>query len=109
VFKKVAETLIPHDIIYRKKMGFPTPLKSWLRGPMQTQASEILLAPGGLLADYLDRRALEALIAAHAAGKVDATDRLWRLLNLQIWGETYLKGRGRLDWTELGEARAAVR
>src|SRR5690606_36055001 len=26
IFKKVAESLIPHDIIYRKKMGFPTPL-----------------------------------------------------------------------------------
>ena len=109
IFKKVAEKLIPHDIIYRRKMGFPTPLESWLRGPMRSPVSEIVLARGGFLGEYLDMRAVETLIAGHAAGAVDATDRLWRLLNLQIWGETFVKGRGRLDWAELGEPQVAIR
>ena len=108
IFKKVAEKLIPHDIIYRKKMGFPTPLKAWLSGPAQERVGEILLVRDGFLAEHIDGSALRKLLAAHQSGAVDATDRIWRLLNLQIWGETFLKGRGRLEWAELSAAKAAV-
>ena len=109
IFKKVAESLIPHDIIYRKKMGFPTPLKSWLQGPMQTRVSEILFASDGFLRGYLDMQRVEDLLQAHRSGAVDATDRLWRLLNVEIWGATFIQGRGKLTWNELAETQAAVR
>jgi asparagine synthase (glutamine-hydrolysing) len=33
------------------------------------------------------------LIDAHRSGQVDGTDRLWRLLNLQIWGDIFLSGK----------------
>ena len=52
----------------------------------------------GLLASYLDRKAVERLIDRHQRGVEDATDRIWRMLNLQIWGELFLKGK---DHTEL--------
>jgi asparagine synthase (glutamine-hydrolysing) len=41
----------------------------------------------------LDLSRVEKLIAAHRQGAVDATDRIWRLLNLQIWGDIFLKGK----------------
>ena len=108
IFKKVAEELIPHDIIYRKKMGFPTPLKAWLSGPIQRHVGKMLGEPDGFVAEHLDGAALRKLLSAHESGAVDATDRIWRLLNLQIWGETFLKGRGRLEWADLAEPKAAV-
>lgn len=101
IFKKVAEDLIPHDIIYRPKMGFPTPLRRWLREDFARPAFAILRKRDGLLAELLDREMLDLLIEGQASGAIDATDRLWRLLNLQIWGEVYLKGRGPLEWDEL--------
>jgi asparagine synthase (glutamine-hydrolysing) len=33
------------------------------------------------------------MIQRHRGGVVDATDRLWRLLNLQIWGDVFLTGK----------------
>jgi asparagine synthase (glutamine-hydrolysing) len=33
IVKKAIEGLVPHEIIYRKKMGFPTPLRQWLLDP----------------------------------------------------------------------------
>ncbi len=101
IFKKVAEDLIPHDVIYRPKMGFPTPLRRWLREDFAAPVFGLLRKRDGLLAELLDREMLDILIEGQTAGAVDATDRLWRLLNLQIWGEVYLKGRGPLDWDEL--------
>ena len=32
VLKRAAEALLPHEIIYRRKMGFPTPIRPWLSG-----------------------------------------------------------------------------
>ena len=30
-------------------------------------------------------------LMSHAAGFIDATDRIWRLLNLQLWGDLYFR------------------
>jgi asparagine synthase (glutamine-hydrolysing) len=75
-------------------MGFPTPLRAWL---MESRASGIfdyLQDGGGLLAAYVDHDALAELIGRHRSGQEDATDRIWRLLNLQIWGDLHITGRG---------------
>jgi asparagine synthase (glutamine-hydrolysing) len=37
--------------------------------------------------------AVRELVDRHRAGLEDATDRIWRLINLQIWGEVCLRGR----------------
>ena len=40
---------------------------------------------------------VSALIDRHRAGFEDATDRIWRLLNLQLWGDMFLTGR-KIAW-----------
>jgi asparagine synthase (glutamine-hydrolysing) len=92
ILKRAVEDLLPHDIIYRRKMGFPTPLRQWLSGSSGTNVLNTLRDPKGLLADYLDKSAMDSLLDRHARGKVDATDRIWRLLNLQLWGHVFLSG-----------------
>ncbi|MGE5569835.1 MAG: asparagine synthase (glutamine-hydrolyzing) [Rhodospirillales bacterium] len=93
IFKRAVEDLLPRDIVYRKKMGFPTPLREWLLRPAAAPLIDSLRARGGLLAEYVNRAELEALLARHLQGVEDATDRIWRLLNLQLWGEVFLTGR----------------
>lgn len=92
ILKKAVEDILPHDIIYRKKMGFPTPLKKWLFEPAAEQLYSHLQEKDSLLAEYLSREALQDLITRHRTGVEDATDRLWNLINLQQWGHIFLKG-----------------
>jgi asparagine synthase (glutamine-hydrolysing) len=93
VLKKAIAGLLPEEIIHRKKMGFPTPLRGWLMDAQARPMIDHLRAPDGLLAGHLDRAALDSLIARHLSGKIDATDRLWRLMNLQIWGDLFVTGK----------------
>jgi len=93
IFKKAVEDLLPPSITYRKKMGFPTPLRQWLLDPRAQPLVKLLEEPDGLLASYCDRTQLRTLLEQHAGGQQDATDRIWRLLNLQIWGDVFLTGR----------------
>lgn len=93
ILKRAVEDLLPREIVYRKKMGFPTPLRQWLRQPETAGVYSYLREPGGLLEAYVDRAALDRMIEQHRSSTVDATDRLWRLLNLQVWGDTHITGR----------------
>jgi asparagine synthase (glutamine-hydrolysing) len=94
ILKKAVEDLLPHDILYRKKMGFPTPLRQWLMDPRAESLLQVLRRKDGLVQDCLDMGAVDELLDRHRRGLVDATDRIWRLLNLQIWGDTFLTGNG---------------
>jgi len=93
IIKKAVEDLLPRDIIYRRKMGFPTPLRQWLMDPKAQPLYALLEDPDGLLARYLDAAALAQLIRQHRTGQCDFTDRIWRLLTLQIWGHVFLTGK----------------
>ena len=106
IVKRAVEDLLPHEIIYRTKMGFPTPLKSWLREDRAQPLFALLLNREGLLAEYLDLHYVEKLIERQRGGVEDATDRLWRLLNLQLWGDLFLRGRREEHWDGLLRAPA---
>jgi asparagine synthase (glutamine-hydrolysing) len=93
VLKKAVEDLLPRDIVYRKKMGFPTPLRKWLMDAASAPLIATLGESDGLLAAYIDRGEVDGLVARHRAGLIDATDRIWRLLNLQIWGDVFITGK----------------
>ncbi len=94
IVKRAVEDLLPREIIYRKKMGFPTPVRDWLLDDRAQPLFDLLLDRNGLLAEYVDSAFLKNLIERQRSGVEDATDRLWRLLNLQIWGDLFLTGRG---------------
>ncbi|MGH9632314.1 MAG: asparagine synthase (glutamine-hydrolyzing) [Bryobacteraceae bacterium] len=93
IFKKAVEDILPHEIIYRRKMGFPTPLRQWFREERAQPLYDLLRDPAGLIAEYVNPAALEELIRSQQEGRQDCTDRLWRLLNLQIWGDVFLTKR----------------
>ncbi len=96
VLKQAVADLLPAKIIHRKKMGFPTPLRGWLMDPRADDLIQRLLARDGLLAEYVRAPELENMIERHRSGLIDATDRLWRLINLQVWGDVFLNKKAEL-------------
>jgi asparagine synthase (glutamine-hydrolysing) len=85
--------LLPPEIVHRKKMGFPTPVRQWFRAPEARPLLDLLRSRDGLLAAYVKPAVLESLLERHTSGAEDCTDRIWRLLNLQIWGDLFITGR----------------
>ncbi|HEY3739711.1 MAG TPA: asparagine synthetase B, partial [Bryobacteraceae bacterium] len=54
--------------------------------------------PNGFVAQYVSLSELKPLIARHLSNQEDATDRLWRLLNLQLWGDIFITGQRDKWW-----------
>jgi asparagine synthase (glutamine-hydrolysing) len=80
IFKKSLESHLPHDILYRKKMGFAVPLAGWFRGPLAQRVRDALLGP--LLADtgIFNQAFLHELVEQHQSGRRDYSSPIWSLL-----------------------------
>jgi hypothetical protein len=89
ILKAAVADLLPAALLSRPKMGFPTPLRPWLLEPGTQPLIDSLTDRDGLLASFTNRGEMNALIERHRARQEDATDRLWRLLNLQVWGDLF--------------------
>jgi asparagine synthase (glutamine-hydrolysing) len=101
ILKKAVEDLLPHSILYRPKLGFPTPWSGWLAGPRLETIQEMLLEPRSLNRGYFRREAIEKLFQEHRAKHRDNYDRIWRLLNLELWHRVCLEAEAR---DEIGAA-----
>ncbi len=85
ILKSAVEDLLPKSIIYRQKMGFPTPWACWLAGPQLDTLEQFLLEPQTVSRGYFRAEAIRSLLAEHRAGRRDHGNRIWRLLNLELW------------------------
>jgi asparagine synthase (glutamine-hydrolysing) len=92
ILKKAVEDLLPRSILYRQKLGFPTPWSGWLAGPRLETIRELLLEARSLDRGYFRREAIEKLFDEHRAQHRDNYDRIWRLLNLELWHRICLEG-----------------
>jgi len=95
LFKKLLEGDLPRDILYRSKQGFSVPLMAWFSDDWQALAHDLLF--DGRLA----RRELFRMDRVHtlwraartpSRWRVDLGDRLWTLLNLELWHRMYIDG-----------------
>ncbi len=80
LLKKAMEPYLPHDILYRPKMGFAVPLARWFRGPLRNRVRESLL--GDRLADtgLFNLRYVRHLVESHESGLRDYSAPIWTLL-----------------------------
>ena len=92
ILKRAMEDLLPHSIIYRRKLGFPTPWSGWLAGPQLEVVRDLLLEPRCSSRGLFRREALERLFAEHRTRHRDHNERIWRLLNLELWFRVFLEG-----------------
>ena len=92
ILKKAMEDLLPHTILYRPKLGFPTPWSGWLAGPQLDAIERLLLEPRSLDRGLFQQSAIQRLFREHRAHYRDHYDRIWRLLNLELWQRVCLEG-----------------
>jgi len=85
VFKKAFEPLLPHDVLYRPKMGFSVPLAKWLRGPLRQRLQDAVLGSQLQSTGYFDARALKNMVDQHLSGQRDYSAPLWTLLMFEAF------------------------
>jgi asparagine synthase (glutamine-hydrolysing) len=80
LLKRAFEPRLPHDVLYRPKMGFSVPLAKWLRGPLAQRTRDAVLGQRMQDSGYFNPRTLQTLVSQHQSGQRDFSAPLWSLL-----------------------------
>ena len=80
ILKKAMEPHLPHDVLYRKKMGFRVPLSAWFRGPLKQKLREALLSEQMQNSGLFNMKTIEKWLNDHQSGRKEYSAPLWTLL-----------------------------
>jgi asparagine synthase (glutamine-hydrolysing) len=84
------EPYLPHEILHRGKMGFPTPLAHMFQREMRPYVAEVLDSDRALGRGYFKPEVVRGLVAEHMEGKRDHHRVLWQLLVLEEWHRAFV-------------------
>jgi asparagine synthase (glutamine-hydrolysing) len=89
IFRKAMEGIIPEFILNRPKLGFPVPIRDWLKGPQGDLIVEQIEASG--VEDYVNVNTVKKMAERHKSGKADYSRRLWTIYVFALWHMTYIE------------------
>ncbi|HEY3580954.1 MAG TPA: asparagine synthase (glutamine-hydrolyzing) [Pyrinomonadaceae bacterium] len=91
VLREAMKGVLPEEILTRSKMGFPVPIGTWFRGPFKSIIDEYVLSDRALSRGIFAPDFVRQIVALHQAGE-DHAERLWSLLNFEIWQRQFFDG-----------------
>jgi asparagine synthase (glutamine-hydrolysing) len=95
VLRAAVKEIVPKEILTRSKMGFPVPVGKWLRGPFWPVVEDFVLGPRALARKFFQPATLRRIAEEHRSGVREHGDRLWLLINLEMWQRIFLDGEDR--------------
>jgi asparagine synthase (glutamine-hydrolysing) len=90
ILKEVAATLLPREILERRKQGFGVPLAVWFRGNLRELFADTLLSPASLQRGYFQPSFVRRVVEEHLSGRRDHSLRLWQLVVFERWHREYI-------------------
>lgn len=89
ILRKAAESFVPDNVLYRKKLGFPVPIRHWLKDEMNEWAKGIIRESA---TDHLiNKQYVLQLLDDHCAGKADNSRKIWTVLTFMVWYKVYIE------------------
>ena len=86
--RKAAETVIPNESYKKKKLGFPVPLREWVRE--DKLYNEIKKEFNTDIADkFFDTKKINKLLEDHKSGKKDCYKKVWAIYTFLVWNKEY--------------------
>jgi len=89
LLKRALEPYLPRNILYRKKMGFPTPVANLLRGSLGEMAHDMFSSNHFRQSGYFNTAHVNNLLESHRAGQQDNHKVLWQLLVFELWRKSF--------------------
>ena len=89
--RRALADIVPPHVLNRDKLGFPVPIKFWLKDVMYDWARDIIAESQA--DDLIDRGTALRLLAEHRTGPHDYSRKIWTLLVLLLWHGIFVEKR----------------
>ena len=92
ILRKSMKDVLPEVILSRSKMGFPVPIGAWFRGAYSSVVDEYILSERAIERGIFDPDFVRDLVKRHQTGGENHSERLWTLVNFEIWQRQWFDG-----------------
>ncbi|WP_163579443.1 asparagine synthase (glutamine-hydrolyzing) [Gracilibacillus saliphilus] len=99
ILREAASGIVPDHVLNRKKLGFPVPIRHWLKNELYEWA--INLIQESATDHLLEKHVIFNLLEQHGKGKKDNSRKLWTVFMFMLWHQIYIEKR--FDISELQE------
>src|ERR1700754_264043 len=109
VLRQSMKGVLPPAILDRPKMGFPVPLGKWFRGAYAPVLDEYVLSSRALERGIFNEGFVRSLVEQHRRGVANHSERLWSLVNLEMWFRRFIDGENAgSHWESADESMLAT-
>jgi asparagine synthase (glutamine-hydrolysing) len=81
-------------------MGFPVPLGLWFRGAYSAVLDEYVLSSRAAERGIFNAEFVRSLVEQHRRGEANHSERLWSLVNLEMWCRRFIDGESTSNHNE---------
>ena len=81
--------MIPDGADYRKKLGFPVPIRHWLKDELYDWA--VNLINESETDQYINKANVLKMLELHRKGPVDYGRRIWTILTFMLWHQVFIE------------------
>lgn len=92
ILRQAMRGILPDEILFRKKMGFPVPVGRWLRGPQKRLLTDIVDSPRLHERNLFQPSVVRDIVQRHISGEWGMEQKVWSLLNFELWARIFLDG-----------------
>ncbi|SFD93289.1 asparagine synthase (glutamine-hydrolysing) [Lentibacillus persicus] len=100
LLREAARGIVPDHILDRKKLGFPVPIRHWLKNELYDWAKNLIRESDTTY--LLNKTYVLDLLELHCQGKGDYSRKIWTVLMFMLWHQLFVEER--FDWHELGQS-----
>ncbi len=104
ILRESMKNVLPDAILSRSKMGFPVPIGAWFRGAYRAVLDEYVLSERAMARGIFNPDVVRELVQRHQTGSENHDERLWALVNFEIWQRQFFDGEA----AEVKEARGEL-
>lgn len=90
LFRKASERCLPQDNADRKKLGFPVPIRVWLKeDPWYSEVKAMFTSDAAK--EFFHTEKLVALLDEHKAGHKDNSRKIWTVFAFLVWHKVFFE------------------
>ena len=90
LFREIASEVLPEETAKKPKLGFPVPIRVWLRQPeYYTRVQELFEGEGARR--YFRQEVLRELMREHIEGEKDNSRKIWTVFSFLVWYRIYFE------------------
>ncbi len=90
ILKKAMESLLPHEVIYRPKVGFGAPIRFWLSEHLRPFVDDVLSEDSLRRRGIFHPEGVRRLIEQDRTGTIDGAYLILSILCIELWFQIFL-------------------